>query len=133
MHEQRLLSLAEKVLDAWNTQDVERVVACYTDDLVYRDPNTRGAVEGADAMRHYLAKLFSRWTMHWSLREVFPLSQANGSAFLWRATFRAKNGSQTVEADGMDLVLLEGDRIKRNDVYFDRVVLAPLAMGSATS
>ena len=31
-----------------------------------------------------------------------------------------------VEADGMDIVLLEGDRIKRNEVYFDRAVLAPL-------
>ena len=129
MHKERLLSLAERVLDAWNTQDIERVVACYTDDLVYRDPNTRGTVNGADAMRRYLAKLFSKWTMHWSLREAYPLSQENGSAFLWRATFRAKNGSQVVQADGMDLVLLEGDRIKRNDVYFDRAVLAPLAMG----
>jgi hypothetical protein len=26
----------------------------------------------------------------------------------------------------MDLVLLAGDRIRRNDVYFDRAVLAPL-------
>jgi hypothetical protein len=26
----------------WNSQDVERVVACYTDDVAYRDPNTRG-------------------------------------------------------------------------------------------
>jgi hypothetical protein len=26
----------------------------------------------------------------------------------------------------MDLVLLEGDRVKRNEVYFDRAVLAPL-------
>jgi hypothetical protein len=26
----------------------------------------------------------------------------------------------------MDLVLIEGDRLKRNEVYFDRAVLAPL-------
>lgn len=29
-------------------------------------------------------------------------------------------------ADGMDLVVIDGDRIKRNEVYFDRAVLAPL-------
>jgi ketosteroid isomerase-like protein len=42
------------LVTAWNAHDVERVVACYTDDLVYLDPNTRGPVEGADAMRRYL-------------------------------------------------------------------------------
>ena len=31
-----------------------------------------------------------------------------------------------VEADGMDLVLMEGDLIKRNEVYFDRAALASL-------
>lgn len=124
---ERILALAEQVLAAWNTQDVERVVACYTTDLVYRDPNTRGQVVGADAMRRYLAKLFSKWTMHWSLREAYPLAERDGVAFLWRASFQSETGSATVEADGMDLALLNGDRIERNDVYFDRVILAPLA------
>jgi nuclear transport factor 2 (NTF2) superfamily protein len=128
MEKEHLLLLAQKALDAWNTRDVERVVACYTDDLAYRDPNTRGVVQGADAMRRYLSKLFSKWTMRWSLRELFPFAKENGGAFLWHATFRTKNGSHTVEADGMDLVLVTEDRIKRNDVYFDRVVLAPLTM-----
>jgi hypothetical protein len=31
-----------------------------------------------------------------------------------------------VEADGMDLVLMDGELVKRNEVYFDRAVLAPL-------
>jgi ketosteroid isomerase-like protein len=127
MDNERFLSLSRTVLDAWNTQEVERVVACYTDDVAYRDPNTHGTVQGAEAMRRYLTKLFGAWTMHWSLRESHPLAHENGFALLWRATFRARGGRLTVETDGMDLVLLEGDRIKRNDVYFDRAVLAPLA------
>ena len=122
----QLIAIAEGLFDGWNRQDVEAVVACYTDDLVYRDPNTRGAVEGAEAMRRYLGKLFGRWEMHWSLRELFPLADTDGAAALWHASFRKPGGEQTVEADGMDLVLLDGDRVKRNEVYFDRVVLAPL-------
>ena len=122
----QLIAMSEGLLDAWNRQDVEAVVSCYTDDLVYVDPNTRGAVEGADAMRHYLAKLFGRWEMHWSLREVFPLADVDGSATLWHASFRKPGGELTVEADGMDLVILDGERVKRNEVYFDRAVLAPL-------
>jgi ketosteroid isomerase-like protein len=122
----QLIAMSEGLLDAWNRQDVEAVVACYTDDVVYVDPNTRGAVEGADAMRRYLRKLFDRWEMHWSLREVFPLADVDGSATLWHASFRKAGGEMTVEADGLDLVILDGERVKRNEVYFDRAVLAPL-------
>ena len=114
---------------AWNTQDVEAVLDCYTNDLVYRDPNTRGEVKGRDNMRRYLRKLFASWSMHWTLREVYRLADAEGSAALWHASFQRTQGGETVDADGMDLVLLEGDRISRNEVYFDRAVLAPL-MGS---
>jgi ketosteroid isomerase-like protein len=124
--EPELVAIAERLFDGWNRQDIDATVACYTDDLVYVDPNTRGAVEGADAMRRYLGKLFGRWEMHWSLRELFPLAEIDGAAALWHASFRKPGGQHTVEADGMDLVLLEGDRVKRNEVYFDRAVLAPL-------
>jgi ketosteroid isomerase-like protein len=124
--ESELIAIAEQLFDGWNRQDVEATVARYTDDLVYVDPNTRGAVEGADAMRRYLGKLFGRWEMHWSLRELFPLADVDGAAALWHASFRKPGSDRTVEADGMDLVLLDGDRVKRNEVYFDRAVLAPL-------
>ena len=122
--------LKDRLIGAWNAQDVEAVVDCYTNDLVYVDPNTRGAVEGADAMRRYLTKLFGRWQMHWTVKETFPLAEVGGVAGLWRASFRLPGGSETVTADGMDLVLIEGDRVTRNEVYFDRAVLAPLLTGA---
>jgi ketosteroid isomerase-like protein len=124
--------LARNVLDAWNSHDVERVVACYTPDLVYRDPGTRGEVRGADAFRRYLTKMFASWRMHWSPREVFPLDGGNGSAILWRATLTPIGGDTTVEVEGMDLAVLEGERLKRNEVYFDRAALAPL-LGSRSA
>jgi len=126
MNQVQLKAFAEDFLSAWNTQDVERVVACYSEDLVYRDPNTRGEVRGADAFRRYLKKLFAGWTMTWALREGFPFSETNGAAVLWHATFKKPGGSLVVEADGMDLVAMKGNRILRNEVYFDRAVLAPL-------
>jgi hypothetical protein len=58
----------------------EPVVACYTDDLIYIDPNTRGAVEGSDAFGRYPMKLLSRWQMHWSVKETFPLADTDGAA-----------------------------------------------------
>ena len=126
MTQPQLTMKEDRRIAAWNSQDVEAVLNCYTDDLVYLDPNTRGEVKGRDNMRRYLRKLFASWNMHWTLRKVYPLADAEGSAALWHASFRRPQGGETVEADGMDLVLLEGDLISRNEVYFDRAVLAPL-------
>jgi ketosteroid isomerase-like protein len=128
MNQAKLIELAEKFLSAWNSQDVERVVACYTDDVIYRDPNTRGTVRGAEAMRHYLRKLFASWTMSWKLREGFPLAEGEGAAVLWHATFRKAGGGPTVEADGMDLIIVRDGLLERNEVYFDRTVLQNLLM-----
>ena len=126
MDERSMQALAEKVLAAWTSQDVEAVVSHYTDDLVYVDPNTRGAVRGAAAMRRYLRKLFANWELTWTLKEAHLFEGGNGCAAMWRATFQRRGGSQRVEADGMDLVVADGSRLKRNEVYFDRSVLAPL-------
>jgi nuclear transport factor 2 (NTF2) superfamily protein len=126
MDEKTMHAIAENLLEAWNSQDVDRVVACYTDDLVYLDPNTRGEVKGADAMRRYLRKLFVGWKMSWSLKEAHLFEGRNGCAAMWRASFQRPDGGEAVEADGMDLVLVEGHRVKRNEVYFDRTVLSPL-------
>lgn len=128
MNRERLEKLTEDFLAAWNSQDVERVLACYTDDLRYRDPNTRGEVTGREGMRRYLTRLFAGWRMRWVKREVHYLADRDGVALLWFATFRHAGGDgPSFEIDGMDLALLDGDRIARNDVYFDRApLLAPL-------
>ncbi len=116
----------ERFLLAWTAQDVERVLVFYADDVEYVDPNTSGAVRGADNLRRYVAKLFAVWTMTWAVREVRPLADSDGCALLWRATFRLKNDERVVESDGMDLVLLHDDKIVRNEVHFDRAPLMAL-------
>lgn len=122
----KLHEIGDRAIEAWNRQDVEAVVACYTDDLVYVDPNTRGPLEGADAMRRYLTKLFDHWQMHWTIREIFPLAEADGSAARWHAALTSRATGKTAEVEGMDLVVIEGDKIKRNEVYYDRVPLAAI-------
>ncbi|HEY5640798.1 MAG TPA: nuclear transport factor 2 family protein [Dehalococcoidia bacterium] len=117
------LALSEKVLAAWNRQDVEGVVACYTEDCVYLDPNTHGPVEGRDALRRYLTKLFGRWKMHWTLKEFHTFGEVSGGGFLWSATLTPTDGGRTVEVEGMDLVMLRENLLRRNEVYFDRMAL----------
>jgi len=115
--------LVKRFLEAWTSQDVERVLDCYTDDVRYHDPNTRGDVTGRDAMRRYLTRLFAGWQMTWTAREVFDFAGQDGVALLWRATFRRQGQDGVIEIDGMDLALLRGDRVARNEVYFDRTAL----------
>ena len=123
MDKEAMRERAASVLSAWNSHDVNRVVACYTEDCIYRDPNTRGAVEGQDALRRYLTRLFRDWRMHWSLREFFAFADGSGGAFLWDAELTPVAGGKTTEISGMDLVLLRGERLSRNEVYFDRMAL----------
>lgn len=128
---EELTSIARDFLGAWNTQDVEKVLACYTPDVRYRDPNTRGEVVGADALGRYLTKLFDGWRMNWQLRELFPYGEG-GANVLWTATLQPKGSDRSVTVDGMDLVLLDGDRIARNEVQFDRAVLGALMTPSSS-
>jgi ketosteroid isomerase-like protein len=124
MDKQAMRERAAAVLAAWNSHDVARVVACYTEDCVYLDPNTRGAVTGQEALRRYLTRLFRDWRMHWSLREFFPFADGSGGAFLWDAQLAPAAGGGTTDISGMDLVSLRGERLSRNEVYFDRMALA---------
>lgn len=126
MDREKMIGLADRFLAAWNTQEVDRVLACYTIDAEYRDPNTRGVVRGGESLRRYLTKLFAGWRMHWTLREAHLFESKTGCAVLWRATFQRPDGVQTVGVDGMDFVEVEGDRIARNEVWFDRARIAPL-------
>ena len=131
MDREKMLALADEFLGAWNTQDVDRVLSCYTADLEYRDPNTRGAVRGAAAMRRYLSKLFGRWEMHWTLREAHLFDDGRGCNLLWHATFRLPKNDTPIEIDGMDFVEVRDDRIARNEICFDRAQLAPLLAAAA--
>ena len=127
----RLARLADDVMSAWNTQDVDAVLARYTDDLLYLDPNTRGPVSGRDAMRSYLTKLFDRWTMTWKAGEIFPLEGSAGVAIRWTGTLALAGSEESVAIGGLDLVILEGNLVKRNEVYFDRSPVAALMSAGA--
>lgn len=134
MRATELRRLSDETLEAWNRHDVEAVVATYTEPLSYRDPNTRGPIESHDALRRYLTKLFASWEMSWRTGEVFPIEGENASTVTWHATFRLRSGEQRVEVDGIDLIVLdENGLISRDDVYFDRAVLAPLLAPAAAA
>ena len=58
--------------------------------------------------------------MTWDSRETFTFDGTDGGAFLWRARLRRLGSERTVEIEGMDLAVLRGGKVARNEVYFDR-------------
>jgi len=117
-------AVARAAIEAWNTHDASRVLDCYTGTLVYSDPNTRGEIHGAPAFRRYLTTMFSLWEMHWEVKEIYPLRDVDGASALWSATLRLRAGGSPIDIRGMDLALVENDRLSRNEVYFDRMAIA---------
>lgn len=116
----------EGIRAAWNSQDVERVLATYAEEFRYTDPDTRGAIVDRDGLRRYLTKLFAAVTAHTTVRAAFELADPAGAAVIWRAIVRRPGGGEEVELDGVDLVLFDGERITSHEIYFDRVALARL-------
>lgn len=126
MPDKRIKELAEKFIAAWNTQEVDKVASCYSQDLVYIDPNIHGEITDQPALRSYLAKLFAAWKMHWAIKDVQVFKDMDGAAARWHATLQLAGGGKTVEVDGMDFIAFKGDKIQRNEVYFDRMAIADL-------
>jgi ketosteroid isomerase-like protein len=119
----KFIEMTERTLEAWNNQDVAAVLDCYTEDCTYLDPNTDGAIRGREAFGRYLSKLFQQWKMTWSMREAFMFEKGEGCAFLWHATLTPVSAGETFAIDGIDLVIVQGDKLHRNEVYFDRMSL----------
>lgn len=122
---------SDACLDGWNRHDVEDVVAWYSEPFVYRDPNTKGPIESRDALRRYLTKLFDRWEMTWSTCEVFPFEGCDGAAVTWNATFRLRTGPDRVHIHGIDIIVLRDGKMARDEIFFDRSLLAPLVTAQA--
>jgi Peptidase family M41 len=102
-----------------------RTIAPATPRTISARPRERSrAVAGDEVSPGWIPdRLFRDWRMHWSLREFFAFADGSGGAFLWDAELTHAAGGKTTEISGMDLVLLCGVRLSRNEVYFDRTAL----------
>ncbi len=115
-----LFKLAQEWLDAWTGNQPERLLEFYTDDALYIDPANRDGLRGKDQIRPYFVRLldvYHDWT--WRPIEVFPIE--NGMIVKWECEIHV--GPETLHETGVDIVELRGDKISRNEVYFDRTRL----------
>ena len=70
-------NFAEAWIDDWNSHDIERVLAHYTDDAEFRSPVAQrrtgdGVVRGKEALRAYWTPAFKlRPELHFTLKKAF--------------------------------------------------------------
>jgi uncharacterized protein (TIGR02246 family) len=101
---------------AWNTKDLDAVMATYTDDIVFQN-HTAGeaAVSGQAAVRSHIGGIFERWPdMQFSSRRLYLAPDFCTSEWTARAT--APDGRR-LEWDGVDVLPFRDGLIARKDVY----------------
>ena len=107
-------------LKAWTGNRPLDLIQFYAPDAYYCDPARPTGLRGTEQLLEYFTKLLMRnpdWV--WRVQEIIPT--AEGCVLRWVATIPTESSSMTV--DGVDIIELRGDKITRNEVYFDRTVL----------
>lgn len=104
-------------LKSWTGNQPHKLLEFYTEDALYVDPANPAGIIGQDNLKVYFEKLLSRnpdW--QWSAEEIIPT--AKGFTLKWKAIIPVNEKSLTI--CGLDIVELTGNKISRNEVYFDR-------------
>lgn len=116
MNLETTIAFCDAWLDAWTGNRPEHLLSYYSNEAYYRDPARPDGLRGREALANYLQKLLAKnpeW--RWLRQELIPTEK--GFVLKWEARI-PHQGSQ-LRLEGLDIVELQGERIVRNEVYFD--------------
>ena len=113
--------------DAWNSRDVNTLVAAFTKDGIYCNPYTHPGI-GGEALAEYMKAV---WTAFPDFRvevlnagEIGPGLVAHHWMIKGTNTGQGVDGSaptgRTVSLKGASIIQVEGDKIASDHTYFDR-------------
>lgn len=109
-----LEQLIEQYDVAWNTHDVEAIVAFHTPDMVFENHTASERVAGEDVRAH-IARIFENWPdLHFRGRRLYARDDLVVSE--WTATATDRDGRR-LEWDGVDIFPFRDGLIARKDVY----------------
>jgi ketosteroid isomerase-like protein len=126
LSDQEIFNATRACIDAWNTLDLEATLATYTDDVIYCDPKTGKRIIGKDGLRRYLRKFFERWDMQFVVTEEYRLEGQDGQAVLWDCSIRRREGGPARVVCGMDICMVRGTQLCRDEAYMETSVLQDL-------
>jgi steroid delta-isomerase-like uncharacterized protein len=99
-----LLDWLQEYICAWNAHDVERILALYTEDVVYVDPSNSGVTRGRAGVRRFLNAMFGAFddlTVELLGSPYVALASAEAAAaYRFTATMRGYWAPQQLAATG---------------------------------
>ena len=127
------MSIVREFERAFNRQDVDALVACFTPDGTYRD-NFFGDHAGAPALREMFTRMFHEGRDYtWKMDEI--AESGSRAAAEWTFSYVVtdavpRSAGRAVRFRGMSIFELEGGRVAAYREYFDTGV-ALLQLGFA--
>ena len=116
--------------DAWNSQDLDAIVAMHAPDMVFAN-HTAGESADGDEVRLHIGSIFETWPdIEFSTRRLYVreglvvqewTARATHQNVMRRGDLVAEPTGRTVEWVGMDVIPFENGLVKRKDVYSDSV------------
>ncbi|MEQ8234916.1 MAG: nuclear transport factor 2 family protein [Gammaproteobacteria bacterium] len=113
---QQLDRLAREFLDAFNRNDLDAVMAFFTDDAVYEEMNGRRDV-GRDAIRAAFEPQFAGDHGRLTFNEDDTFVDAEAGKVMSSWTLEVATDSRTSTLRGLDLLVFDGDRITLKQTY----------------
>jgi steroid delta-isomerase-like uncharacterized protein len=125
--------LLDRYGEAWNTHDLDAILALHTEDTVFALHAGDEPVVGAPAVRESFAASLEQWPdIHFAAEDV-QLGAEHATA-RWSVTATlatpleldsgtAAPSSRSLRFDAVDVLLVRGGRIARKDTYIDAISL----------
>ncbi len=116
--------------DAWNSHDLDSIMAMHTGDMVFENHTAGESAQGEDAREH-IGSIFETWPdIHFETRRLYVrdgvvtqewTATATHQNEMRRGDLVAAPTGKKVEWRGVDVIPFEDGLIKRKDVYSDSV------------
>ena len=135
MTAEKMRSLADDVLEAWNAHDVDEILEYFTDDVLWAEPTLEEPIRGKEAVAAHLKDTFQAFPDLRVLKEdfhVFPDTEESAGVSIW--TLKATNTGPSKETgipatgkqvtmSGTNLFRFRGDLIKEYVLVYDSLNL----------
>ena len=126
--------LVEQLATAWNDRDLDSFTTCLSEDVIWDDPAMVAPAVGREAVRAFSESVLRAFPdFHYAIRHpVCAAVDGSRCAVPWTITATSLGPleppgfgptGKRVRFHGVDVLELEGEKVKRIDTFFD--VLRP--------
>jgi steroid delta-isomerase-like uncharacterized protein len=116
--------------DAWNSHDLDAIMAMHALDMVFEN-HTAGESAQGEAVREHIGSIFETWPdINFAARRTYArdglvvqewTATATHANTMRRGELEAEPTGKRVEWRGVDVIPFEDGLVKRKDVYSDSV------------